>query len=45
MINILALILCHVFFKTIVLKNDSNTVSMTFLLSIYWPIQILAISQ
>jgi len=30
MINILTLIQCHVFFKTIVLKNDSNTVAMTF---------------
>jgi len=30
MINILMLILCHLFFKTIVLKSDSNDVAKTF---------------
>jgi len=33
-INILTLMLCQVFFKTIVLKNDSNPVAMTFQQSI-----------
>jgi len=29
-INILTLLQCHVFFRVIVLKGDSNAVAMTF---------------
>jgi len=35
MINILTLRLCHVFFKTIVLNNNSNAGAMTFQRSVH----------